>query len=71
LDELGIAKNSREEKLNKQRARINEQKENERMAKLYRQHILKEPAAPEAPMVQLQLKKNKPQPEVTPAGFGD
>ena len=71
LDELGIAKNSREEKLNKQRARISEQKENERMAKLYRQHILKEPAAPEAPMVQLQLKKNKPQPEVTPAGFGD
>ena len=45
LDELGIAKNAREEK---QRARdLSQQKaEDERMAKLYRQHVLKEPATP-------------------------
>jgi uncharacterized radical SAM superfamily Fe-S cluster-containing enzyme len=71
LDDLGIAKNSREEKLRKQRHRIKEQQENERMAKLYRQHVLKEPASPEAQIVQIQLKSSKPQPEVTPAGFGD
>jgi len=41
------------------------------MAKLYRQHVLKEPASPEAQIVKLQLKKANPQPEVTPAGFGD
>ena len=71
LDDLGIAKNSREEKLKKQRDRIKQQQENERMAKLYRQHVLKEPASPDAQIVQLQLKKAEPQPEVTPAGFGD
>src|SRR5437773_10698672 len=71
LDNLGIAKNSREEKLRKQRDRIKEQQENERMAKLYRQHVLKEPARPEAQIVQIKLKSSKPQPEVTPAGFGD
>jgi tetraether lipid synthase len=42
LDELGVAKNARDEKL---RAR-KQQQENERMAALYRQHVLKE-AAPE------------------------
>ena len=71
LDDLGIAKTAREEKLRKQRARIREQQENDRMAKLYRQHVLKEPASPEAQIVQIQLKSSKPQPEVTPAGFGD
>ena len=71
LDELGIAKTAREEKLRKQRDRIREQQENERMAKLYRQHVLKEPGSPEAQLVQLQLKSSKPQQEVTPAGFGD
>jgi len=71
LDDLGIAKNSREEKLRVQRDRLKQQQENERMAKLYRQHVLKEPASPEAQIVKLQLKKANPQPEVTPAGFGD
>jgi tetraether lipid synthase len=71
LDDLGIAKTSREEKLRKQRDRIKEQQENERMAKLYRQHVLKEPASPEAQIVQIQLKNTKPQRQVTPAGFGD
>ncbi len=40
LDDLGIAKNAREEKL---RAR-KQQQENDRMAALYRQHVLKEEA---------------------------
>ncbi len=71
LDNLGIAKTAREEKLQKQRDRIRDQKGNERMAKLYRQHVLKEPASPEAQIVQIQLKSSKPQPEATPAGFGD
>ncbi len=71
LDNLGIAKTAREEKLRKQRDRIRDQKENDRMAKLYRQHVLKEPASPEAQIVQIQLKSSKPQPEATPAGFGD
>ncbi|HSQ20024.1 MAG TPA: radical SAM protein [Blastocatellia bacterium] len=71
LDELGIAKTAREEKLRKQKDRIREQQENDRMARLYRQHVLKEPASPEAQIVQIQLKSSKPQPEVTPAGFGD
>jgi 7,8-dihydro-6-hydroxymethylpterin dimethyltransferase len=47
LDELGVAKNAREEKL---RAR-KQQQENDRMAALYRQHVLKE-AAPE-PTIQI------------------
>ena len=43
LDRLGIAKNAREEKLRARDARL-KQAEDERMAKLYRQVILKEPA---------------------------
>jgi len=56
--------------LRKQRDRLKEQQENERMAKLYRQHVLKEPATPDTQIVQLQAKQ-KPQPEVRTAGFGD
>jgi hypothetical protein len=52
LDELGIAKNAREEKL---RARAEAKKqsdpEHERMAALYRQHVLKE--APPEPVIQI------------------
>jgi hypothetical protein len=52
LDDKGIAKTAREEKL---RARAEDKKkavENERMASLYRQHMLKE--APPAPVLQIQ-----------------
>jgi uncharacterized radical SAM superfamily Fe-S cluster-containing enzyme len=54
LDEKGIAKTAREEKL---RARAEARKkpipaEHERMAALYRQHVLKEPPAP--PVIQIQ-----------------
>jgi len=53
LDDLGIAKNAREEKLKKQ---------HDEMAKLYRQHVLKE-----QPTLQIQglgsgKKKEEPQP---------
>jgi hypothetical protein len=50
LDRLGIAKNAREEKLRARDARVKAE-ENARMAKLYRQHVLKETAGPE--LVQL------------------
>ena len=55
LDELGIPKNTRQEKL---KAR------SEEMARLYRQHVLKE--APAAPVIQIQgLKKASPKETVT------
>ncbi|MFY9609185.1 MAG: radical SAM protein [Blastocatellia bacterium] len=68
LDNLGIAKNAREEKKRARAMKLSEQ-DNERMAKLYRQHILKEQATPDTRIVQLQFKKAKP--ESAPAGFGD
>jgi 7,8-dihydro-6-hydroxymethylpterin dimethyltransferase len=68
LDNLGIAKNAREEKQRARAMKLSDQ-ENERMAKLYRQHVLKEEATPDTQIVQLQIKKAKP--ESAPAGFGD
>src|SRR5260370_2401537 len=47
LEKLGIAKNSREEKIAARDAKIKQDAENARMAKLYREHILKEQAGPE------------------------
>jgi uncharacterized radical SAM superfamily Fe-S cluster-containing enzyme len=70
LDELGIAKTAREEKLRAQRERLARDKENARMAKLYREVILKEPASPDTKLVQLGGIK-KEQREVSGAGFGD
>ncbi|MBI3952017.1 MAG: radical SAM protein, partial [Acidobacteria bacterium] len=71
LDELGIAKNAREEKI-RARERLKQQQEHERMAKLYRQVVLKESAEPIPPLVQIQLPSQiKPRPEVTSAGLGD
>jgi tetraether lipid synthase len=46
LDRLGIAKTAREEKIRARDAKIKETAENERMAKLYREHILKEQPTP-------------------------
>jgi uncharacterized radical SAM superfamily Fe-S cluster-containing enzyme len=68
LDQLGIAKNAREEKQRARAMKMSKQ-DHERMAKLYRQHILKEEPTPETQIVQLKL--NKPKQDVTPAGFGD
>jgi hypothetical protein len=45
LDDLGIAKTAREEKLRARDEKL-KQAENERMAKLYREQILKEKPAP-------------------------
>ncbi len=49
LDEAGIAKNAREEKLRARKAQI----EHQRMAELYRQVVLKEPK-PDASVIQIQ-----------------
>ena len=54
LDELGIAKNAREEKLKARKAKhemtAEEQRHHAEMEKLYRQHVLKEePGAPVHP----------------------
>ena len=46
LDKLGIAKNAREEKIRARDAKIKQDAENARMAKLYRKEILQEPDAP-------------------------
>jgi hypothetical protein len=42
LDNLGIAKNSREEKLKARDEKIKSDAENAKMAKLYREHVLGE-----------------------------
>src|SRR6266849_947119 len=75
LDELGIAKNAREEKLRAREAKLKQESENARMEKLYRQHILKEPA-PSGNFVQLNtLASSKPavvaKEEVKEEVFGD
>jgi uncharacterized radical SAM superfamily Fe-S cluster-containing enzyme len=49
LDEAGIAKTAREEKL-RRREELKKQADNDRMMRLYRQHVLKEPAPAEAPV---------------------
>ena len=65
LDEAGIAKTAREEKLRARDAKKTRTAEDERMAALYRQHVLKE-AAPE-PVLQIKglgSKKKEPVQEV-------
>jgi 7,8-dihydro-6-hydroxymethylpterin dimethyltransferase len=42
LDRLGIAKTAREEKIRARDAKLKDQAENDRMMKLYKQHVLKE-----------------------------
>jgi 7,8-dihydro-6-hydroxymethylpterin dimethyltransferase len=53
LDRLGVAKNAREEKLRARAERHKRDEENFRMAKLYREFVLKEQAPPE--LVQIGL----------------
>jgi hypothetical protein len=59
LDSKGIAKTAREEKIRARDAKLREQAENDRMMKLYKEHVLKEqpsslvsiaPLAPSAPV---------------------
>ena len=52
LDDLGIAKNAREEKLRARAAKAKQEAENARMAALYRQHVLNE-KPPESNVVPL------------------
>jgi len=47
LDDKGIAKNAREEKTRSRDEKLKQAAENARMAKLYREQVLKEPKAPE------------------------
>jgi uncharacterized radical SAM superfamily Fe-S cluster-containing enzyme len=59
LDAAGIAKTAREEKLRARAGRLKEQQEHERMAQLYRKHVLKDPTA-DLPVIQIQgLKGSK------------
>ena len=55
LDEKGIAKNAREEKVRARKA----QQENQRMAEMYRQVVLKEPKPEIATGLQIQGLKKK------------
>jgi hypothetical protein len=52
LDRLGIAKNAREEKIRARDQKLKDRQEEERMMRLYRQHVLKEQPAPD--LVQIQ-----------------
>jgi len=58
LDEKGIAKTAREEKLRARAERLKEQQEHERMAQLYREEVLGE--KPAEPLLQIQGLKGKP-----------
>jgi len=62
LDELGIAKNAREEKIRARDAKLKQEAENARMMALYRKEILKEPTTeggfiPVSTLIQPALKK--------------
>ncbi len=72
LDELGIAKTAREERLKARAERLRQQQEDEQMARLYRQYVLKE-QVPEAPkLVQIEpLSKSKSHQGEAIAAFGD
>jgi len=61
LDELGIAKNAREEKLKARHRDPKEAKYHEEMARLYRQHVLKE-----QPTIQIQGLGGKKKTDVAP-----
>jgi 7,8-dihydro-6-hydroxymethylpterin dimethyltransferase len=63
LDELGIAKNAREEKL-AARKKEHDPKYHAEMERLYKQHVLKDPVASQ-PVIQIQGLKKKAKPEET------
>ncbi len=76
LDNLGIAKTAREEKIRARDAKMKQDAENARMAKLYREHVLQEKPAPGlvsieslAPAPKPVVKKAEVQEEV--GSFGD
>jgi hypothetical protein len=69
LDRLGIAKNAREEKIRARDARLKDRMEQERMMKLYRQHVLKEQPAPELVQIGGTMPAHEEREEV--GSFGD
>ena len=77
LDDLGIAKNAREEKLRARAAKAKQDAENARMAALYRQHVLNEkpPESNVVPLTSLIASASASQPakkdEVAEEVFGD
>ena len=72
LDQLGIAKNSREEKLRARAERLKKEAEDARMAQLYREVVLKEkPAKAEGGFIPLAALEQKPKPEVAEEVLGD
>ncbi|HKX31216.1 MAG TPA: radical SAM protein [Blastocatellia bacterium] len=72
LDRLGIAKNAREEQIKARAEKIRQQRENEQMEKLYRQHVLKEPVEPTPSLVQIKSNgKSKVEKETLTTVSGD
>jgi hypothetical protein len=71
LDDKGIAKTAREEKIRLRDEKLKQSAENARMAKLYREQILKEPKAPEGfvPLGTIAPAKKEVREEV--GSFGD
>ena len=71
LDDKGIAKNAREEKIRQRDEKMKQNAENARMAKLYREQVLKEPKAPEGfvPLGAIASVKKEEREEVS--SFGD
>jgi uncharacterized radical SAM superfamily Fe-S cluster-containing enzyme len=59
LVQLGIARNTREEKAKARDEKLEQELENKKMAELYRQHILGEEPAKASPLIQLQTRKPK------------
>ena len=71
LDRMGIAKNAREEKIRARDAKLQEA-ENARMARLYREHVLKEKPGPELVQILAVAPAAKPAEEREEVGsFGD
>jgi uncharacterized radical SAM superfamily Fe-S cluster-containing enzyme len=70
LDDMGVAKNAREER-QRERARRLSAADNERMARLYRQHVLKEEGGEGLQIVQLKSGKGGGGEQHSPASFGD
>jgi len=75
LDAKGIAKNAREEKIRARDAKLKQSEEDARMAKLYRQHILKEQPGQELVSIAPLAPAPKPAPKVEEqeevGSFGD
>ncbi len=73
LDKLGIAKTAREEKIRARDAKLADEAEQQKMARLYRKHVLKEPENVEfVPIHTIAPAKPAPQKEEKEVGsFGD